>query len=88
MKERLSRICPAGLVVHGRQVQGNMEGVIELMFAALLGCIGGFIVGMLLGVTSRIATVNRVKGVVGGPHWAAYGAALGAVGLACIRWFA
>jgi hypothetical protein len=64
-----------------------MEGIIEVMFAGMVGALGGFIFGMLCGSFARIFTINRVKGMIGGRHWAAYGAGAGALGLALMEFF-
>jgi hypothetical protein len=87
MKQRLNRVTPAGLVVHGSGMQGTMEGPIEVMFAGLIGGLAGFTFGMLCGTFARLFTINRVKGMIGGRHWAAYGAGAGALGLAMMEWF-
>jgi hypothetical protein len=42
---------------------------------------------MLIGVIARICTLNRLKGIIGGKHWAAYGAGAGALALAFIELF-
>lgn len=87
MKQRLNRVTPAGLVVHGTGMSGTMEGPIEVLFAGLVGALIGFIFGMLCGTFARIFTLNRVKGIVGGRHWAAYGAGAGALALAMMELF-
>ena len=87
MKQRLSRITPAGFVVHGAGMWGEMEGLIEVMFAGMVGALIGFIFGMLCGTFARIFTLNRVKGMIGGRHWAAYGAGAGALALAMMELF-
>ena len=85
MKQRLNRITPAGLVVHGAGMWGEMEGIIEVLFAGMIGALAGFILGMLCGTFARIFTINRVKGMIGGRHWAAYGAGAGALALAMME---
>jgi hypothetical protein len=78
---------PAGLVMHGTGMWGEMEGFVEIFFAGMIGALFGFVVGMLFGVMTRIFTLNRVKGVIGGRHWAAYGASAGALALALMEIF-
>ncbi len=87
MKQRLKRITPAGFVVHGAGMWGEMEGMIEVLFAGMIGALVGFIFGMLFGTFARIFTLNRVKGIIGGRHWAAYGAGAGALALAMMELF-
>ncbi len=87
MKQRLNRITPAGLVVHGTGIAGQMEGPLEVLFAGLIGALIGFVSGMLCGTFARIFTLNRVKGMIGGRHWAAYGAGAGALALAIMELF-
>ena len=87
MKQRLSRITPAGFVVHGTGMWGEMEGILEVLFAGMVGGLIGFIFGMLFGTFARIFTLNRVKGIIGGRHWAAYGAGAGALALAMMELF-
>jgi hypothetical protein len=84
---RISRVNPAGFVVQGGGVRGDMEGIVEVLFAGMVGALAGFVVGMLFGSFARIFTLNRVKGIVGGRHWAAYGAGAGALGLALMEFF-
>ena len=89
MKKRLSRINPSGFVVHGGGMGGGgeMGGIVEILFAGMIGALVGFITGMLCGTFARIFTLNRVKGMIGGRHWAAYGAGAGALALAMIELF-
>jgi hypothetical protein len=87
MKKRLEKINPAGLMMSGRGIGGGFEGPIEVLLAGAVGALGGFVAGMVFGTFARLITVNRVKGMIGGSHWAAYGAAAGAVGLAVVEWF-
>ena len=86
MKKRLEKVNPAGLIVSGRGVGGELDGPLEVLFAGAVGALGGFVCGMLFGSFARIFTINRVKGMIGGRHWAAYGAGAGALGLALIEW--
>ena len=85
MKQRLNRITPAGFVVHGAGMWGEMEGLLEILFAGMIGALLGFIFGLLCGTVARISTLNRVKGIIGGRHWAAYGAGAGALALAMME---
>src|ERR1051325_11960777 len=85
MKQRLRRMTPAGFIVHGSGMWGEMEGIVEVLFAGLIGALLGFIVGMLCGTLARLFTLNRVKGMIGGRHWAAYGAGAGALALAMME---
>jgi len=87
MKQRLNRISPSGFVVHGSGMGGEMEGIVEILFAGMIGGLFGFIGGMLCGTFARIFTLNRVKGMIGGRHWAAYGAGAGALALAMMELF-
>ena len=87
MTKRLKKISPSGLIVHGNGMHGEMEGVPEILFAGMIGALAGFVLGMLCGSFARIFTLNRVKGMVGGRHWAAWGAGAGALGLALIELF-
>ena len=87
MKQRLSRITPSGFVVHGAGMAGEMGDMIEVFFAGMLGALTGFVIGMLVGSFARIFTLNRVKGIIGGRHWAAYGAGAGALALAMVELF-
>ena len=87
MKKRLEKINPAGLILSGRGVGGELEGPLEILFASAVGALAGFVLGMLFGSFARIFTLNRVKGMIGGSHWAAYGAGAGALGLAVIEFF-
>lgn len=85
MKQRLNRITPAGFVVHGAGMWGEMEGILEILFAGIIGALLGFIFGLLCGTVARIFTLDRVKGIIGGRHWAAYGAGAGGLALAVIE---
>ncbi len=85
MKKRLEKLNPAGLILSGRGVGGDLEGPLEVLFAGAVGALAGFVCGMLCGSFARIFTLNRVKGMIGGRHWAAYGAGAGALGLAVIE---
>jgi hypothetical protein len=85
--ERLNRITPSGLVVHGQGMSGGIEGLAEVLFAGMIGALAGFVFGMLFGAFARIFTLNRVKGMIGGRHWAAYGAGAGALALALMELF-
>jgi hypothetical protein len=88
MKKRLDKINPAGLVVSGQGTGGGpIEGPLEVLFAGAVGALAGFVLGMLFGSFARIFTINRVKGMIGGRHWAAYGAGAGALGLAVVEYF-
>ncbi len=87
MNKHLRRINPSGLVVSGPGMTGPLEGPIEVLFAGAVGGIAGFIFGMLFGSLARVFTLNRVKGIIGGRHWAAYGAGAGALGLAVMELF-
>ena len=83
--ERMDRITPSGLVVHGAGMWGEFEGIIEVLFAGMIGGLMGFVLGMLCGSFARIFTMNRVKGIIGGRHWAAYGAGAGGLALAVME---
>jgi hypothetical protein len=85
MKQRLNRITPAGLVVNGAGMWGEFEGTIEILFAGMIGALMGFVLGMLFGTLSRVITMNRVKGIIGGRHWAAYGAGAGGMALSIVE---
>jgi hypothetical protein len=86
MNKRLEKVNPAGLIVSGRGMGGEMEGIAEILFAGLIGGLLGFVFGMLFGTFARLFTLNRVKGMIGGRHWAAYGAGAGARARAMIEW--
>jgi hypothetical protein len=87
MNKDLKQYGTTGLVVKGNAMTGGgIEGPLEVMFAALLGGLAGFVAGMLFGTVTRVMTINRVKGMLGGGHWAAYGAAAGALCLALVEW--
>lgn len=85
MKDDVKKMNPAGLILSGPGMNGSMEGPVEIMFAGLLGALAGFTTGLLFGVLARVFTLNRVKGIIGGHHWAAYGAGAGALGLAAME---
>jgi hypothetical protein len=87
MKKRLEKLNPAGLMLSGRGIGGGLEGLIEVLLAGAVGALGGFVTGMLFGTFARLMTVNRIKGMIGGSHWAAYGAGAGALSLAVLEWF-
>lgn len=87
MFKRLRKINFAGLIVSGPSTSSSMEGPIEVFFAGMIGALVGFVGGMLAGVITRICTLNRLKGIIGGAHWAAYGAGAGALALAFIEMF-
>lgn len=87
MNKRLQKINPAGFVVSGPGMSGPMEGIAEVFFAGIVGALLGFVCGMLCGTFARLFTLNRVKGMIGGRHWAAYGAGAGAMALAMIELF-
>ena len=87
MKKRLEKINSAGLIMSGRGMGGGaVEGPLEVLLAGAVGALAGFVMGMLCGTFARFFTINRVKGMIGGHHWAAYGAGAGALGLAVIEW--
>lgn len=71
----------------GPGMSGSLEGSIEIMFAGAAGGVVGFVFGMLFGALARVFTMNRVKGIIGGHHWAAWGAGAGALGLAVTELF-
>lgn len=87
MTKRLKKIQPAGFVVQGQGMTGEVGGIAEVIFAGLVGALVGFVLGMLCGSFARVFTLNRVKGMIGGRHWAAWGAGAGALGLALIEMF-
>jgi len=87
MHERLKKINFAGFVVSGSGGSTSLEGPIEVFFAGMVGALLGFVGGMLIGVIARLCTLNRLKGIIGGKHWAAYGAGAGALALAFIELF-
>ena len=86
-KDKLQRVLPAGIMVNspGGTGVGDIEGPLEIFFAGLLGALAGFVLGLLIGVFTRIATMNAARGCTGGIHWAAYGAGAGALALAIIE---
>jgi len=85
MNKRLQKINPAGVYMSGPGMGGSLEGPLEILFAGVVGAIGGFIFGLLCGALARVFTLNRVKGIIGGRHWAAYGAGAGALALAMME---
>lgn len=85
MKNHLKKMNPAGLIMSGQGMHGSVDGPIEVMFAGLIGALVGFTTGLLFGVLTRVFTLNRVKGMIGGRHWAAYGAGAGALALAAME---
>jgi len=85
MNKRLDKVNPAGLIVSGPGMSAQLEGFTEVLFAGMIGALVGFVLGMLFGAFARIFTLNRVKGMIGGQHWAAYGAGAGAMALAMIE---
>ena len=85
MKKFLNRISPSGFVVSGPGMGGETGEIIEVPFAGMVGALLGFVFGMLCGVLARIFTLNRVKGIIGGRHWAAYGAGAGGLALSVIE---
>ena len=87
MHKRLKKINFAGFVVSGPAGSGSVEGPIEVFFAGMLGALLGFVGGMLIGVIARLCTLNRLKGIIGGRHWGAYGAGAGALALALVELF-
>ena len=87
MKKHLNRINPAGVFMSGNGMDGSFEGPLEVLFAGVVGAVAGFIFGMLCGTLARVFTLNRVKGIIGGRHWAAYGAGAGALALAMMELF-
>ena len=85
MKKQLNRIHSSGFVVSGPGMGGEIEGTIEVLFAGMIGALLGFVFGMLCGALARVFTLNRLKGIIGGRHWAAYGAGAGGLTLAVIE---
>ncbi len=71
-----------GVFMTGGGMGGEISGPMEVMFAGLLGGIAGLVVGMIAGTFARFFTINRVKGMIGGIQWGAYGAGAGALALA------
>ena len=84
--EKLNSIVAAG-VINSSPRPGDIEGPLEIVFAGLLGAMGGFVVGLLIGILTRIFTMNAANGERGGIHWAAYGASAGALCLAIVEFF-
>lgn len=66
----------------GQGMGGEISGTMEVLFASLLGGLAGLVCGMIVGTMARFITINRVKGMIGGMHWGAYGAGAGALALA------
>jgi hypothetical protein len=83
-RRKLRRVYPAGVFI-SNPTGGEIEGPLEVMFAGLLGALGGFFLGMLTGAFARVFTMNARKGSRGGMHWAAYGAGAGAMALALVE---
>jgi hypothetical protein len=77
----------SGVYMSGPGLTGEMGTTMEVLFASLVGGLVGFVLGMLTGTLARIFTLNRVRGMIGGIHWAAYGAAAGAIVLAAVEFF-
>ena len=71
-----------GVFMTGGGMGGEISGTAEVMLAGLLGGLTGLVCGMVIGVCARFVTLNRVKGIIGGMHWGAYGAGAGALALA------
>ena len=71
-----------GVFMSGGGMGGEINETLEVMFAGLFGGITGLVCGLVVGVGARFITLNRVKGIVGGMHWGAYGAGAGALALA------
>ncbi len=85
MKKEMNKV-QSGFVISGQGMGGGaLEGPLEIMFAGIIGALAGFVFGLLFGSLARIFTLNRVKGMIGGRHWAAYGAGAGALGLAVVE---
>ena len=83
MKEQSRRFHAAsGVFMSGQGMSGEISGTMEVLFASLLGGLAGLVCGMVIGTLARLCTINRVKGMVGGMHWGAYGAGAGALVLA------
>lgn len=87
MNKHLRRVNPAGVFMSGPGMGGPLEGPLEILFAGAAGGLLGFIFGLLFGSLARVFTLNRVKGMIGGRHWAAWGAGAGALGLAMMELF-
>lgn len=66
----------------GQGMSGEVSGTMEVLFATLLGGLAGLVLGMVIGTFARLFTINRVKGMIGGIQWGAYGAGAGALALA------
>ena len=71
-----------GVFMTGGGMGAEVSESLEVMFAGLLGGITGLVCGLVIGVFARFFTLNRVKGIIGGMHWGAYGAGAGALALA------
>lgn len=83
MKEQPRRFFGAnGVFMSGQGMSGEISGTMEVMFATLLGGLAGMVIGMVVGTFARLFTINRVKGMIGGIQWGAYGAGAGALALA------
>lgn len=93
MEQLLSEILPIqavlpGVYMSGQGMNGETNEGLKIFFAGAIGALLGFVVGVMAGTFARIITMNRVKGMIGGMHWGAYGTAVGAVTLALLRWLA
>jgi hypothetical protein len=85
--KHLPKLNASGVYMSGPGMGGELSGTVEVLFAGLIGGVAGLVFGLLFGSFARIFTLNRVKGVVGGIHWGAYGAGAGALALAMIELF-
>ena len=84
MKKQLSRI-QSGFVVSGSGMGAEIGDTVEMLFAGMIGALLGFVFGMLCGTLARVFTLDRAKGIIGGRHWAAYGAGAGGLASAVIE---
>ena len=82
--KRINAATPAGFIIPNSP-GGDIEGPLEVFFAGLVGALSGFVLGMLIGACTRVATMNARNGCRGGMHWAAYGAGAGAMALAIVE---
>ena len=87
MKKLFNKTNLPGLVVSGSGMAGEIQGPIEVMLAGVVGALFGFVLGLFSGALARLFTLGRAKGIIGGHHWAAYGAGAGAFALAVIELF-
>ena len=87
MKKLFHKLNVSGFVVSGSGLAGEIEGPIEVMLAGVVGAMLGFVLGLFSGALARLFTLGRAKGIIGGHHWAAYGAGAGALALAMIELF-